>query len=94
MKCWLSELFFNRDLLHSHFTIIMQVLMTMRDKAFENFVGKGGNAFNQHFLLFLHTFYIFMKETHNLNNIQFVTCLIKYSLLTHAVIKCNSVLYH
>ena len=43
-------------LAQGHFTAQSQLSTTLIDKAFENFVGKGENAGNQHFLLFQQCF--------------------------------------
>ena len=41
-------------------------LMTLGKKTFENIVGKGENAGNQHFLLFPHCFLFFPKQISNI----------------------------
>ena len=50
--------------IHEHLTITKQSLLlsTLRKNPFENIVGKGENAGNQHFLLFLQCFLSFPKH--------------------------------
>ena len=53
--------------------LIFQQCFSSPMKAFENIVGKGENAGNQHFLLFPHNvFYPFQTKFQNLNYIEFV----------------------
>ena len=47
---------------HWLFTTQSRLLMTLKEKAFENTVGKGGNAGNQHFLHFLQCFLPYQRE--------------------------------
>ena len=44
------------------FTTLFQLLMTLRKEAFENILGKGENAGNQHFLFFPKYFLSFPKQ--------------------------------
>ena len=44
------------------FTTYSTLLMTLRKKPFENIVGKGGNAGNQHFLPFPQHFLLFQDQ--------------------------------
>ena len=44
------------------FTIQSRILTTLKKKPFENSVGKGENAGNQHFLLFPHCFLPFFNQ--------------------------------
>ena len=46
----------------SGLTIQSRLLTTPRKRLFENIVGKGENADNQHFLLFLQCFLLFQGE--------------------------------
>ena len=60
------------------FTTQSPLLMTGGQKPFENFVGKGENASNQHFLLFKQCFLSFLKqisnfESHLLCHLQMVS---------------------
>ena len=58
-----------------------RLLMTVRKKALENIVGKGENAGNQHFLLFLQCFLPFLKQ---ISSFQFhlICCLQMLSIWT------------
>ena len=51
-------------LIHNYllFTTQSRLLTTLKEKAFENIVGKGENAGNQHFLLFPQCFLPFPKQ--------------------------------
>ena len=50
------------------------LLMTLRKKPFENIVGKGENAGNQHFSFFHKGFYPIEDRNHLFSNIKFVVC--------------------
>ena len=47
---------------HLTFSTLSQLLTTLRKKPFENIAGKGENAGNQHFLLFLQCFLHISKQ--------------------------------
>ena len=49
-------------------------LLTLSEKSFENIVGKGENAVNQHFLLFPQCFYPVQNKFQFWGCIQYVTC--------------------
>ena len=58
----------------SFFTTQSRLLTTLCKKPFENFVGKGENAGNQHFLLFPQCFLPFPKQISILQLHLFVIC--------------------
>ena len=77
------------DYIHIHFRILIVnskgsqpfpkkalVFRCLRYKSFENTVGKGENADNQHFLLsFSHSVFYLIKEiNHHFSNIHLVVC--------------------
>ena len=49
-------------------------LTPLEKQAFENIVGKGENAGNQHFLFFRNVFYTSQHEFQFLSHIYFVVC--------------------
>ena len=59
------------------FSTQSRLLLTLKEKAFENIVGKGENAGSQHFLLFPQCFLPFPKQILIFTQIHFVVC--KYS---------------
>ena len=56
------------------FTTKSRLLTTLKKEAFQNILGKGENAGNQHFLLFPKCFLPFPKQIHFLSEIHFVVC--------------------
>ena len=56
------------------FTTQSQLLTILKEKVFENIVGKGENAGNQHFLLFPQCFLIIPNKSHFLSHLSSVVC--------------------
>ena len=54
--------------------------------SFENIVGKGENAGNQHFLLFAQCFQLYREKTSYLSNIQFVCKCIQFGPVQNFVV--------
>ena len=59
-----------------------KVLTTLMEKAFGNIVGKGENAGNQHFLLFLQCFMSYPKRAYFFPEAHSICCLRMVSTLT------------
>ena len=59
------------DQTHSHHLTVSELfttlLMTLKKKPFENMVGKGENAHNQHYLLFPRCFLLIPHQTPNIS---------------------------
>ena len=64
----------NADLLLLTLYHRISTFKNQEKKAFENIVGKGENAGNQHFLLFHNVFYAVKERSHNVSSIWFVVC--------------------
>ena len=56
------------------FSKLSRLLTRLRNKPFENLVGKGENAWNQHFLLFQPFFYPSQNKFQFFSYIYFVVC--------------------
>ena len=62
------------EALNLYFTTQSRVLMTPWDMSFENIVGKGENAGNQHFLFFPQCFYPSLHKFKFFIHINFIVC--------------------
>ena len=69
-----TVLYINHLLIPKPFPIETRLLTTLRKKPFENIVGKGENAGNQHFLLFPQCFLTFPEQFSVFGHIHFVVC--------------------
>ena len=66
------------------FTSQSRLLTNLYEKPFENMVGKGENAANQHFLLFHHVFYPFFNQLPNDNILDWS----KLKQIADDILKC------
>ena len=56
------------------FTTKLRLIATLKEKDFEDSVGKGENTGNHYFLLSRNVFYLTTKGNFHMSNITFATC--------------------